>query len=201
MCFIKTASFNDLEAFTKNGAIALSVKADYQESIYRGTEGIWARSKADQVNEIVLDALKVALASPDLELSNMASLILEYFLEQNQIKDSFYQDPLILVREQMGLALIDAIIHVSEGSNLAVFEVYGTEIFRDPAVGEQLRRFAEIQMEIVQKRNDPELIQAYYKYREAMQSDLYGENYLLNVDSMIAYEKLKLDIDELVLYT
>jgi len=66
----------------------------------------------------------------------MASLILEYFLEQNEIKGPFYQDPLILVREQMGLALIDAIIHVSEGSNLAVFEVYGAEIFRDPAVGE-----------------------------------------------------------------
>jgi len=131
----------------------------------------------------------------------MASLILEYFLEQNEIKDPFYQDPLILVREQMGLALIDAIIYVSEGSNLAVFEVYGAEIFRDPDVGEQLRRFAEIQMEIVKKRNNPELIQAYYKYREAMQSDLNSENYLENVDSMIAYGKLKRDIDELVLYT
>jgi len=131
----------------------------------------------------------------------MASLILEYFLEQNEITGPFYQDPLILVREQMGLALIDAIIHVSEGSNLAVFEVYGAEIFRDPDVGEQLRRFAEIQMEIVKKRNNPELIQAYYKYREAMQSDLNSENYLENVDSIIAYGKLKRDIDELVLYT
>lgn len=131
----------------------------------------------------------------------MASLILEYFLEQNEIKGPFYQDPLILVREQMGLALIDAIIHVSEDSNLAVFEVYGAKIFRDPAVGEQLRRFAEIQMEIVKKRNNPELIKAYYKYREAMQSDLNSENYLENVDSMIAYGKLKRDIDELVLYT
>ena len=131
----------------------------------------------------------------------MASLILEYFLEQNEIKGPFYQDPLILVREQMGLALIDAIIRVSEDSNLAVFEVYGAKIFRDPAVGEQLRRFAKIQMEIVKKRNNPELIQAYYKYREAMQSDLNSEKYLENIDSIITYGKLKLDIDELVLYT
>jgi len=34
-----------------------------------------------------------------------------------------------------------------------------------------------------------------------MQSDLNSENYLENVHSMIAYGKLKRDIDELVLYT
>ncbi|MBN1617737.1 hypothetical protein JW887_00135 [Candidatus Dojkabacteria bacterium] len=186
-----------LDAFTMDGEIASTVREDYHKQIARGTKESWARSEASQVNGIVLDALTVALASPDPEVSARASSIVEDFIPQHERAIAFGQDPLILGREQMGLALIDAIDFVAEGSNLQVFESLGTQIFGDRQIGEQLRRFAETKMRIVAERSRPEVLQAFDERRSLSHSNFGGDKTPEYLEAEARYDALTRYSDEL----
>lgn len=186
-----------MDAYTGDGAIAASVREDYQAQLAQGREERGARSEANQVNSIMTDMLTVAFAAPDPEITARAQDIVFRFLPEREGMVTIDNNPLTLDREQLGLALIDSLEFVGEDSNPQLFEQLGAHIFGDPAVGAQLRDFAQIKARIDAERNRPDILKAFDERRRHSRGHFSGEKTAEHIAAEQRYESLTRGVDEL----
>lgn len=161
-----------MNAYTGDGVIAKSVREDYRSQVANRTEESWARSDSDIVKEIVVDMLSVAIASPDAELNKRAEDIIKKYLPEQKGAVVRDEDLLVLSREHLMLALIDAVDLVGKDSNLQLIESLGTLIFEDETVGAQLRNFAQMRMRIITERSKPNVLKIFDRFRHSSRGHL-----------------------------
>lgn len=150
-----------MNAFTGDGEIATSVR---EENVaWREKSRSWGSDKDStevyEVKDIVRDLIKIGVTAPDPEIVARAEDLIALYVPENG-NELTRPDALALSRADLMLVLIDALKEVSIGTQPGVFERTGTRVFRDSAIGEQLRGFVETRIEAIKMRSTPEVFLA-----------------------------------------
>lgn len=156
---LKQALLSILSAYTGQGAIAESIRAEH-DLLARPESRQWYRQReVREVKQIVMDILTFALASPDAnDFTDTAVLGTGTELA---LSTAGQEDILALSQNDLITVVLDSLGQLGTNSNPRTIQRAATQAFQNAAIADRIGHIAELNVAAAHIRRSPEVLLAF----------------------------------------